>query len=315
MTGADVAVTPGPGVTGLARLDYLVTSIIETWPQHARFLRGSFEGYGAFDLERLDGLAERVLQLVGDNLDAYVASYRWMCAELAKEAFHFKKHGGYRLSSFAEAEAQVYANAPFMKRYMEGLLLSQVVWRNHSAALLFFQSRFIPSLPAGFRYLEVGPGHGLFLSLAAEAPTCGHAEAWDVSAESLRQTAHALQRMGVRREVLLAQKDVMAPEVDGGQTFDGIAISEVLEHLERPADALRALKPRLRPGGRLFINVPVNSPAPDHIYLLPTVSAVRALIESAGLRVEVLLPAPLTGYTLEAAVRDRATISCLAVAT
>ena len=74
MTGADVAATPGPGVTGLARLDYLVTSIIESWPQHARFLRGSFEGYGAFDLERLDCLAERVLQLVCDNLDAYVAS-------------------------------------------------------------------------------------------------------------------------------------------------------------------------------------------------------------------------------------------------
>ena len=91
-------------------------------------------------------------------------------------------------------------------------------------------------------------------------------------------------------------------------------ISEVLEHLEEPDRALDTLKLALKPGGRLFINVPINSPAPDHIYLLSDVAAARSLVESAGLRVTSLRAVPLTGYSLAQAEQAKATISCLIVA-
>ncbi|MBI1198288.1 MAG: methyltransferase domain-containing protein [Phenylobacterium sp.] len=293
----------------------LCDALISAWPQHARFLRGSFEGYGPAEMAAVEDLARRIGILAGEALADYVASYRWVCAELAKETLFFKKHGRYRLASFAQAEAEVYANPPFMRRYVEGLLLSQLFWRNHSAAFLHFRQDFLPGLPDGYRYLEVGPGHGLFLSLAVESAACAHAEAWDVSDESLRQTAEALARLGARRPASLARRDVLAPPPPGsGAGFDAIVISEVLEHLERPREALAGLRAHLAPGGRMFVNVPVNSPAPDHIYLLPSVAEARALVESAGLEVVSLRAEPLTGYSLERAEREVATITCLMVA-
>ena len=200
-----------------------------------------------------------------------------------------------------------------MKQYMEGLLCSQALWRNHSAAFLFFRTKFLSLLRDGFSYLEVGPGHGLFLSVAAEQEACAQARGWDVSEESLRQTALALEALGSAHGVTLEQRDVLANATDG-ELFDGIAVSEVLEHLEQPREALVSLRRRLKPDGLIFINVPLNSPAPDHIYLLRTGQDARALVEAAGLDVVDLQLAPMTGYSVVEAERQKATVSCLIIA-
>lgn len=299
-----------------AHLDRLTRAVIEAWPDHARFLRNSLAGYDAKDLDLVEDLATRVCRLAGDELDAFISSYRWMCGEMNKEALYFKKHGAYRLSSFQEADAQVYSNSAFMRRYMEGLLISQVFWRNHSAAFLFFQMAFLPRLKPGFRYLEIGPGHGLFLSVAAEHPGCARAEGWDVSEESLRQTSAALARLGLADKVGLDRQDIHAPTrgAEDQDLYDGIAICEVLEHLERPVDALRSLRRFLRPDGVLFINVPINSPAPDHIFLLRDSDEVRRMVEGAGLDILDLQLVPMTGYSLAQAERQKATINCFVLA-
>ena len=46
--------------------------------------------------------------------------------------------------------------------------------------------------------------------------------------------------------------DRLLPE----QTFDTILMGELIEHLERPYDALRLLRNRLNPGGRLILSTP-----------------------------------------------------------
>lgn len=302
--------------TGYANLDRLLEAAVSAWPNHAKFLRSSLAGYDAADLLLIEDLAARVCRLAGAELEAYIASYRWMCGEMNKEALHFKKHGAYRLSSFREADAQVYSNSAFMRRYMEGLLVSQVFWRNHSAAFIFFQNSFLPRLKNPFRYLEIGPGHGLFLSVAAEHSRCARAEAWDVSEESLRQTARALGILGLAEKVDLDQQDIHAPtrRVEDGALFDAIAICEVLEHLEQPADALASLRRFLRPDGVLFVNVPINSPAPDHIYLLRNEAEVRELVRSAGLDILDLQLTPMTGYSLAEAECQKATVNCFVLA-
>jgi 2-polyprenyl-3-methyl-5-hydroxy-6-metoxy-1,4-benzoquinol methylase len=295
-------------------LNNLAEAVLEAWPEHRKFLGVSFDGYDATELALLDDLASRIVRLAGGELDGYAASYHWTCRELNKETLYFKKNGAYRLSHFADAERLVYSNSAFMKRYMEGLLMSQALWRNHATAFLAFRTRYLARFKAPFRYLEIGPGHGLFLSVAAEHPLCGGAEGWDVSAESVRQTAHALAVLGCADKVALAQRDVMAADVGNGGGFDAIVISEVLEHIERPREALRALRPQLTPGGTMFINVPVNSPAPDHIYLLREAAEARALVESAGLQILDLQLAPMTGLSVAEAERQKATISCLMIA-
>ncbi|KRB41981.1 bifunctional 2-polyprenyl-6-hydroxyphenol methylase/3-demethylubiquinol 3-O-methyltransferase UbiG [Phenylobacterium sp. Root700] len=291
-----------------------MAAVIGAWPQHERFLRNSLSDYGSQELAMVDDLARRITVLAGDRMAEVVQSYRWMCGELTKETLYFKKHDAYRLSTFADADRLVYSNRPYMKQYMEGLLCSQALWRNHSAAFLFFRTNFLSRLREGFSYLEVGPGHGLFLSVAAEQQACAQARGWDVSEESLRQTALALEALGSAHGVALEQRDVLASAAVDGELFDGIAVSEVLEHLEQPREALVSLRRRLAPEGLIFINVPLNSPAPDHIYLLRTAQDARALVEAAGLEVVDLQLAPMTGYSVAEAERQKATVSCLIIA-
>ena len=298
-----------------AHLDRLTAELLRAWPSHERFVRNSLAGYDARDLRQLDDVSRRTLMLAGDDLPVFIDSYRWMCQEMNKEALYFKKHGTYRLSNFADAEKLVYSNQPYMKKYMEGLLISQVIWRNHSTSFLFFVDKFLARLGNAFRYLEIGPGHGLFLSTAAESPGCATAEAWDVSEESLRQTRHALKILAAPEGVKLLQRNVLAPPSDTDSArFDGIVISEVLEHIESPREALASLRQALAPEGRIFINVPINSPAADHIYLLRNADEARALVASAGLDIIDMELAPVTGLTLKEAERQRATISCLIIA-
>lgn len=294
----------------------LFGAILQAWPEHDRHLAKSLAGRGADELDLIDDLARRILLIAGERLPAFVDSYKWMCREMNREALHFKKTGAYRLSTFAEADETVYSNPDYMRQYMEGLLVSQASWANHANAYVFFNRGYVNRLPAGFRYLEVGPGHGLFLSIAAQTPGCLRAEGWDVSAESLRQTEAALGRLGVRNTVRLVRQDIHEPthRAEGEDLFEAITISEVLEHLERPVEALASLKRHLAPGGVIFINVPINSPAPDHIYLLRDQDEVLDMVRRAGLAPEHVELAPLTGYDVETAQRQKATINCLVLA-
>ena len=97
------------------------------------------------------------------------------------------------------------------------------------------------------------------------------------------------------------------------EEFDSAIISEVLEHLERPDLALQTLNNALVPGGRLFINVPINSPAPDHIYLWRTKEEFVSFVEAQGFELESSQFLPVTGYSLEKAIKHDLSISCVLI--
>jgi ubiquinone/menaquinone biosynthesis C-methylase UbiE len=141
----------------------------------------------------------------------------------------------------------------------------------------------------------------------------GHLEAWDVSKSSIAATTHSLKTLGVTRQVELRENDVMAAPLRPA-FFHSAIISEVLEHLERPDLALQALRANLRPGGRLFINAPMNSPAPDHIYLWTHTDEFVDFVRVQGFEIEEALFFPVTGYTLEQAVKRNLSISCVVIA-
>src|SRR5690606_32084775 len=122
----------------------------------------------------------------------------------------------------------------------------------------FYKDRFLATNPSGYRHLEIGPGHGLFLYLAANDPSASSVEGWEVSEASLASTREALGKLGLDTLPALRLTDFM----DGtSQSFDSVVFSEVLEHMEDPGEALRNLRNLLAPEGRLFINMPINSPA------------------------------------------------------
>jgi SAM-dependent methyltransferase len=195
-----------------------------------------------------------------------------------------------------------------MGRYVNGLLLSQILWYNHAAVFEMFLNRVLGGFSRPFDYLEIGPGHGLMVFFSAMSAMSRTLEAWDVSPVSLRETRAALDRLAAPKPVTLTCADIAcAPPPD--KRFDLIVISEVLEHLEAPAQVLRVLRTALADGGRIFINVPLNSPSPDHICLLSDPDEARALVEDAGLRVEEMELFATQGTAIPRAIATKVSIS------
>ena len=107
--------------------------------------------------------------------------------------------------------------------------------------------------------------------------------------------------------------------VDGGaapvrEAFDLVVLSELLEHLDDPVTLLEASSRRLAPGGSLFLDVPINSPAPDHLRLWRHEDEVDQLVTAAGLVPTMAMSFPATGYTLERAREAELTISRVIIA-
>jgi 2-polyprenyl-3-methyl-5-hydroxy-6-metoxy-1,4-benzoquinol methylase len=283
---------------------------LAVWPEHAKFLGSRFANDTPEFMGRTENIAKLVLLLTGDRLPAFCADYRWMCENFVEEELFFRRNKRYRRDTFEQANREVYGNAAYMSRYVNGILLSQLFWHNHAVAMDLFRTRFLPQLPSNFQHLEVGPGHGLFLAQAATDPKCGSVTGWDVSPASIAATTAALQTFGITTSVDLVEQDVLKA-AGGRDQFDSAIISEVLEHLEHPQIALRTLHDTLRSGGLLCVNMPTNSPAPDHIYLCRTPDEVGDLVKGAGFEIREFHELPMTGYSLERARRMTSSISCV----
>lgn len=304
--------------TDYPSLQELISHVLRHWPDHATYIDKSFNGRSADVMATSEDVACCALKLAS-RMDGGLAQlcddYRFLCEKIVlPEEFYFRRHDRYRLSSFADAVRECYANAPFMARYMNGLLISNVVWSNHAHAISSYMREYLPSLKAGADVLEIGPGHGLFLYFAANRAGVGSVSGWDVSPTSVAHTRHALDVLAVERPVALTLQNLFEADARAdGRRFDAIVMSEILEHLEAPVPALRKAAEWLRPGGTIWVNVPANSPAPDHIFLVHSPEHACDLVREAGLEVTASQAFPMTGTTLEKARKGKLAISCIVV--
>lgn len=292
-------------------LKALLETQLAAAPAHEKFFRRRFEAMDDEEAACLEGLAGHVARLVGDDLDEHAEDYAWLCNEQVNEELHFRRHGRYRLNTFEEAYRDVYSNKEYMTRYMNGLLMTQLWWSNHTKVVEFYRRSFLASNPKGYSHLEIGPGHGLFLYFAAADPRAGRVSAWDISEASIAMTAKALRKLGLADLPALELQDLFKGPVG---SFDSLVFSEVLEHMEKPAETLAMLRSLLAPEGRMFLNMPINSPAPDHLFNADSPEELERFVIDAGFRIVDRAFFPATNQTLEAARRKKLTISCVFVA-
>lgn len=140
------------------------------------------------------------------------------------------------------------------------------------------------TLPADPRILEIGCGTGHNLAMLSRFGDVDAIEIDDHSREI------AAKRLG---------RDVGAsplPALDGvaDQSYDMVAILDVLEHVEDDRAALKAIARRLRPGGTILITVPQypwmwsGHDVANHHFRRYTKVTLRAAIADAGLTLELL---------------------------
>lgn len=294
-------------------LEQIHTLQLEVSPQYSRTLRTRMDACTPEEVAFLEEVAELILKIADHGLQSYCEGYNWICDAFLREELEFRRSGEYRLKTFEEAFAQVYDRPEVMVPYMRGLLMTQLWWPNHTSALHYLRHSFLPTLPDDYSFLEIGPGHGLLLSFPANDPRCASLEAWDISESSLAETKDCLHRIGVHRNVRLRKKDLYEA-ASGTDQFDGILFSEVLEHLADPEGALRALREALTPSGKLLIHVPLNSPAPDHLFNPESDTKLLDLVSRCGFHIESSAFYPQHGFSLEQAAADKLTISALVVA-
>jgi SAM-dependent methyltransferase len=144
----------------------------------------------------------------------------------------------------------------------------------------------VAALPRRGRLLDVGCGKGAFLA-ACSAGLPG----WSLEATELDERSRA------RLEAIpgFARLHVGPPEALGG-SYDLVSLVHVLEHLEEPAAALRALAARVAPGGGLFVEVPDRDQNPFDLVVADhashfTRATLRRALEAAGLELRSLASA------------------------
>jgi ubiquinone/menaquinone biosynthesis C-methylase UbiE len=152
---------------------------------------------------------------------------------------------------------------------------NRIVYRQMSSALTYAAGRY-----AHGRLLDVGCGTKPWRDVFAP-----HVN--DHIGVDHEQTLHGLERV----DVISDAYDVPLDD----ESVDTILLTEVLEHLERPSDALAESRRLLTPGGHVIATTPFSWPLHEEPrdFFRYTPYSLRYLAEQAGL--EVVEIQPLSG--------------------
>lgn len=215
----------------------------------------------------------------GLGLDDLVRSYLAICDDTRREQLYFARKGKYRLSDVLTARENIYENESIMRPYMLGLAVTQIFWEHHQQLFAFFKKCM---REIDFQhYLEIGPGHGLFLVEAINQNPTAQYTAVDLSQTSIQVSQGMLDTfLGKQNSVKLLLEDLF--EWKTKDKFDFIAVGEVLEHVENPHEMMDKIGGFLLPGGYIWVSTCANCPAIDHIYLFECGQHIRDTLTSCG---------------------------------
>ena len=256
---------------------------------------------------------EEFLAKHGISIDYAVDAYLKMCGNMLRCQIEFLRTGQYPQVTAEQAKRAVYESETEMLSYMVGLGISQFLWPTHYQMFSFFKKAINDNAKSVSSYLEIGPGHGLYMEYALSTLNkFDVAVAIDISLTSLGLSRAFIQYFAnVQKEVKFMLGDVTKTDFD--RHFDFITMGEVLEHVNQPKELLQKLKTLLAPGGKSFVSTCANSPAIDHVVQFNNVQQIRDLIHSSGLTILGDLPLPVEPISVEEAEAKRVTINYCAL--
>lgn len=264
-------------------LEEIIIKIEQINPVHGKKLRKNFQhNDSALFLNAAAFLNKysRYLRSIDKDLDYGIECYLKFVSDVVYEQVRFMETGQYSNQSFDEVYQRVYNNPEVMLYYMHGLLLSQILWQHHYKIFSFF-SKTLPQFKNNIKsYLEIGGGHGLFISEAMQILDNEVSfELVDISQSSLDIAKKFIENEKVN--FILQDIFTFKPE----QKYDFITMGEILEHVEQPRALLTTANSLLTSDGTVFITVPTNAPAIDHIYLFRNAQEIRRIVETSGFKI------------------------------
>ena len=251
--------------------------------------------------EEFEGMLKFLTQKY--SLEYLAGSYLLMIEYAMEEMKYFAANRHYRYSKFEEVENQVYMNDEYMSRYMLGLMISGYLWKHHLIVHRWYKEKIKGF--GGDNYLEIGPGHGRYFLECLNLGKFRHYSAIDLSPSSIEL---ASEYIAANRPDASASYDLICEDVNKyefSSKFDGLCISEVLEHLERPDLILERIHEITNKGADIYVSVPINSPAIDHIYLFRDNNEVFEMVKNAGFEIVDYISVSSNGASYEKAIKKR----------
>jgi len=172
----------------------------------------------------------------------------------------------------------------------------------------FFDS-VLANASGGSSYLEVGPGHGLYLASAVRSRKWRKYCAVDVSPTSLEMTKSILGSgmFGELGEFALKECDFL--EHEPAELYDALVMGEVLEHVEDPGRFLQKIFAVTVDSPFIFLTTCINAPAVDHLSNFGSPENLEAIFKSAGFRVGERLVIPYFGKSVRESIDEKLSIN------
>ncbi len=268
-----------------------------------------FDEAEEFSIQYLD-----YLQSQNIPVDYAIGAYVKMCNEMMKCQVGFMRTGKYPVSLASEALDNVYNDSAAMQSYMIGLALSQYLWSSHYTIFNCFKEALKQNKNNTKSYLEIGPGHGLFLSHAMQTLlSCDKFVAVDISDTSIQITKSIMQHIYPEQAPKIDYYHGDMLDLNLKEKYDFITMGEVIEHVNFPDKLLIKLRDLLSAQGKAFVSTCVDCPAIDHVYHFKSVEEIRQLLGACGLSIINEEICPVEDLPMEEVVRRRITINYCAI--
>lgn len=275
-------------------INFLKDKIFEKSPFQKKKLELFFESKDAKFLHEFESFLTDYIKYLENNqmsVEYAIDAYLKMVDDMFKSQVKFMRSGKYPVSNTSDAIDNVYNDKQEMLSYMVGLALSQYLWSTHYDMFTHLKEELNKNKIFIKNYLEIGPGHGLFLKNAIDIlENNTKMMAVDISPVSLEISQSIINFFHPKKVINFINEDMLKLDLDAECDF--IVMGEVIEHVETPDLLLRKIAELLSDNGKAFLSTCVNCPAIDHVYHFHTVEEIRELFKKCGLEIisEKVLP-------------------------
>ncbi len=299
----------------VSNIELVINRIYKKAPLQKKKIESFLNEKDGVFLQEFENFLSEYIEYLKKNdmtIEYGVNAYLKMVNDMFKSHVKFMRTGQYSTESATDAFNEVYNNEKEMLSYMIGLALSQYLWSTHYEMFNHLKLSLAQDKGNIYKYLEIGPGHGLFLKTAIDILNKNtKMVAVDISQTSLNISKSIISHFHPLKDMSFINKDMLDLNMDF--EFDFIVMGEVIEHVEDPSSLLRKIFELLSQNGRAFLSTCVDCPAIDHVYHFHTVDEIREMLVKCGLEIESERVLPVENLPMNEITAKKVTINYSAV--